>query len=69
MTRQSVQSSQIKSIGHDAVTNMLEVEFNSGTVWQYHGVGTEHLDAMLEHESPGSYFHENIKNAFSGKKV
>lgn len=69
MTRQPVQSSQIKSIGHDASTNTLEVEFNSGAVWQYDGVGKEHHDAMVEHESPGSYFHQNIKNAFSAKKV
>ena len=36
MDREYVDSSMITSIGYDAMSCTLEVEFKSGVVWQYH---------------------------------
>ncbi len=38
MNRESVQSSMIASLGYESNTSTLEVEFNSGAVWQYFDV-------------------------------
>ena len=38
MDRQYVDSSMIKSIGYDAPSSTLEVEFKAEVVWQYHGL-------------------------------
>ena len=36
MDREYVDSSMITSIGYDAMSCTLEIEFKSGVVWQYH---------------------------------
>jgi hypothetical protein len=38
MERHSVTSSNVKSIGYDASSSTLEVEFNSGGIYQYYSV-------------------------------
>lgn len=61
MIRQPVQSSNLKSVGHDPHTNTLEVEFANGRVYSYGNVNVDEYAAMLGAKSIGSHFSSIIK--------
>jgi hypothetical protein len=42
---------------------MLEIEFNSGGIYQYYGVPQEIYEGLMNAGSQGIYFHQNIKMA------
>jgi len=69
MLRNPVRSSNIKSVGYDAQALVLEVEFSSGTVYQYAGVPASIYDEMMASDSIGSYFARNVRGDFEGRKV
>lgn len=64
MNRQPVQSSNIESVGYDRKTNVLEIEFHRGGVYQYSNVPESIYQAMLNAASKGTYFHDNIKERY-----
>ena len=64
MERQSVNSSQLKSVGHE--DGVLEIEFSNGAVYQYQGSKVkDHYDGLMAAnaagESVGRYFNQNIR--------
>lgn len=69
MERISVTSSNLCSIGYDSETSTLEVEFNKGSVYQYHGVPQDVFDSLMQAGSKGSYFNSNIKNSYRPTKL
>lgn len=69
MERVSVSSSNIKSVGHDKISRTLEVEFNSGAVYQYFNVGQSVYDEMIDAGSVGQYFNANVKDNYNVSKV
>jgi hypothetical protein len=69
MNRESVQSSMIASLGYDSATSTLEVEFNSGAVWQYYDVPENVYNDMINSGSLGKFFHANIKGQYSESQV
>ncbi len=69
MTRQPVQSSHIRSIGHDADSETLEVEFKNGAVHHYHGVSAEVHAALLKAESIGTHFHRTVAKQYRSTKL
>ena len=62
-------SSNISEIGHDAVTNVLEVKFLNGGVFRYHGVDAAKHAALMGADSVGKHFHANIKTQHKHSKV
>ncbi len=69
MNRQSVSSSNLRSVGFDREAMVLEVEFHSGGIYQYFGV-PEHVYAnLVEASSLGQYFNANIKNVYRWRRV
>lgn len=69
MERKRINASNIRSVGYDERNRMLEVEFSNGGIYQYSGVSEEIHRRFMNAPSPGSYFHDNIEENFSGKKV
>jgi hypothetical protein len=69
MNRTPVTSSNIKSIGYDPSTNVLEVEFSSGTVYQYADVPAQVYKDMSEADSVGRYFAANVRNVFAAHRM
>ena len=69
MEHTPVTSSVILSVGYDAETQVLEVEFIRGAVYQFSGVPREVYDGILVADSKGKYFHANIKNIYSFLKL
>lgn len=69
MERTSVSSSNLRSIGYEPDTSTLEVEFNNGRLYQYHGVPQQVYDALMQASSHGSYFNAHIKNSYGTTKL
>jgi len=63
MDRIPVQSRNLASVGYDSSTSTLEIEFNSGGIYQYYGVPQEIYEGLMNAGSKGTYFHQNIKMA------
>ena len=62
MERTYVSSSTISSIGYDETTYTLEIEFNSGGVYQYFNVPPHIHSGLMQAPSHGKYFDQSIKN-------
>jgi hypothetical protein len=69
MEREYIQSSNLRSIGYDSNTSTLEVEFNSGAIWQYYDVLESSYYEMKSSSSIGKYFNANIKGQYSESQV
>lgn len=69
MNRDSVNSSMIASIGYETSSSTLEIEFNSGTVWQYFDVPENVYYDMTNSGSLGNFFNTNIKGQYSESRV
>jgi len=61
MDRTPVKSSNIRSVGYDEGSKTLEVEFSSGSVYQYHDVDAEKHKALMGADSIGKHFSAHIK--------
>lgn len=69
MDRKRISSGNIRSVGYDARSRVLEIEFSSGSVIQYSGVSDEIHRRFVNSPSPGSYFRDNVEENFSSKRV
>jgi hypothetical protein len=69
MVRQYVVSSSIRSVGFDAGSNVLEIEFSTGGVYQFHGVPESMFDELLSAPSIAKYFQHRIKESFDPLRV
>lgn len=61
MERRPVSSSTIGSIGYDPNSQVLEVEFKNGNVYQYFDVPEQVFDEFCIAPSPGRYLSEELK--------
>lgn len=69
MKRQPVKSSNLSSVGYDGDAQTLEVEFLSGSIYQYFEVPSAKHSALLDAESVGGYFSRNIKNNYRFERL
>jgi hypothetical protein len=69
MQRQSVVSSNVQSIGYDKNSQILEVAFLNGSVYQYFGVPAVTYRGLMSANSHGSYLHAHVKGRYSYKRV
>lgn len=67
MLRTKVESSNIESVGYDG--NILEIEFNSGAIYQYENVPIRVYDVMMKADSVGKYFNAHIKSKYNYRRV
>jgi hypothetical protein len=65
---QSVQSSNIQSVGYDETTSTLFVKYTSGT-YKYNNVDKKVYDDLLTSTSKGRFMNENIKGQYTYSKV
>ena len=61
MDRKYVLSSNIASIGYDSMSQILEVEFLNGAIYQYYDVPEALYDGLMAADSHGKYLNEFIK--------
>ena len=69
MDRIPVSSSNVASIGYDVHTQVLEVEFVNGGVYQYMNVPQEAFDELQGAASKGRYLAQNVKNRYPYTRV
>lgn len=70
MNRSPVSSSDVASVGYDAGSQVLEVEFHSGGIYQYLGVPEHHfLELTSGRGSVGKYLNSQIKNRYRFQRI
>lgn len=69
MNRQPVTSSNIASIGYDADSQTLEIEFLNGGVYQYFDVPQHVHEELMNASSHGQYLAQNIKGVYRYSKI
>lgn len=61
MHRLSVESSAVESVGYDAHTHTLEIEYVSGGIYRYLGVPPRVYETLIRADSRGAYVNRRIK--------
>ncbi|MAZ72344.1 MAG: KTSC domain-containing protein [Flavobacteriaceae bacterium] len=69
MERQAVRSSNLASIGYDPSSQILEVEFHGGRLYEFYDVPASEYRALMNASSHGKYFNANIKNNYNFKEL
>lgn len=69
MERIAVSSSNLASVGYDAQTSTLEVEFLNGNIYEYFSVPESTYQDLISAPSVGSYFNENVRTTFAYQKI
>lgn len=69
MERKRVNASNLRAIGYDARTQMLEVELRSGTVVQFSGVSETVYRGFVNAPSPDSYYRDRIEDDYPSKRL
>lgn len=69
MERTPVMSSNVNSIGYDPKTFTLEVEFNSGDIYQYFNIPESLYLNLIKSQSKGSFINEHIKYSYRYQKI
>jgi KTSC domain len=69
MRRKSVSSSSVTSVGYDSETRTLEIEFNSGSVYEYNEVPPEIYQGLMEAPSKGRYFANEIRGQYPSTRL
>ncbi len=68
MQRTTVSSSNIRSIGYDAATSILEVEFTSGDIYRYYGVPQHLYEQFMSASSKGIFLSDRIRPSYRYQK-
>ncbi len=62
-------SKVIARIRHQPADRTLVVEFRNGSVYLYHGVGTEDYEALAKAPSPGARFNTHIAPHHEAERI
>lgn len=63
--RERVESSSLTSVGYDATSGTLEIEFRSGRTYRYFQVPCSIHEALMAAPSKGRFFAAQVRNRFS----
>lgn len=69
MIRHPVSSSNLRSVGYDAASNVLEVEFTTGAIYQYFGVPQSAYLGLMAAGSKGNYLADHVKDVYRYQQV
>lgn len=69
MDRQPVSSSNIHSVGYEAESQTLEVEFHHGGIYRYANVPENVYQGLMQAGSIGSYFNRNIRDQYPTRRI
>jgi hypothetical protein len=65
---ESVESSNILSIGYDETESVLYVNYKTG-IYRYDGVDKSTYESLMSSDSKGRFMNENIKGQFNYSKM
>jgi hypothetical protein len=69
MERTPITSTTLNAVGYDEDSQTLEMEFKTGSVYQYAGVPSSEFEGLMNADSKGKYFNANIKNRYPFTKL
>ncbi|SDI48832.1 KTSC domain-containing protein [Actinokineospora alba] len=69
MRRQALASASVASVGYDAATETLEVEFRNGNVYQYLGVAKRLYWGLMSAPSVGAFLNREIRDSHEFLRV
>lgn len=69
MLRVPVVSSNLRSVGYDPATRVLEVEFHGGGIYQYFGVPEHVYRGLTSAGSKGGYLADHVKGVYGYRRV
>ena len=69
MDRVSVSASNVASVGHDESSQLLEVEFLNGSIYEYYDVPVHVYEELIASSSVGGYLARRIKGVYSFSQV
>ena len=69
MQREAVESTTMKSVGYESKRQILEIEFQSGEVYQYLDVPKMVHQGLLRAGSKGKYFNGEIRDDYAFVRV
>ncbi len=64
-----VASPMASAIGYDSENEVLQIEFNSGAVYQFSEVDEDTWEDLYTSEAVGRYFNQNIKGRYQSQRV
>jgi hypothetical protein len=69
MERKKVNSSNIRTVGYEASSQILEVELSDGTIWEYSRVPSEVHRRFMAAPTMISYYRDNIEEDYSRRRI
>lgn len=69
MQRVLVESTTLRSAGHDARSTVLELQFRNGALYQYFGVPPRIYGDLLRADSKGGYFNQSIRGKYPYQRI
>lgn len=69
MNRAPVTSRNVASVGYDASTMTLEVQFRNGSVYQYFDAPSSVYQELMSAQSVGTYLSQNIKGSYRYARI
>jgi len=69
MFMKEVESSTLKTVVYDKDQEKMWLTFKSDALYEYRAVPQQLVKDLVDAESKGKFFHENIKNKFDFEKV
>jgi hypothetical protein len=69
MLIKEVESSSIKTVSYDKVEQKLWIRFQNDNLYEYRDVEKSIVDGLLEADSKGLFFANNIKSHYDFEKV
>ncbi|MGY2843687.1 hypothetical protein ACVIWU_006436 [Bradyrhizobium sp. USDA 4509] len=67
--RTPVRSSTLVSAGYDESNQLLEIEFQTNSVYQYFGMPKPIYKQLMAASSKGSFFDRHIRNQFKTLRI
>jgi hypothetical protein len=69
MRRARIQSSSLESVGYEAASRTLEVEFAGGAIYQFLEVPEAEMVKLMRARSRGTYLNRHIKPCFLCRRI
>jgi hypothetical protein len=69
MERKKVSSEKIRSVGYDAASQVLEIEFSDGRVLQFSRVPSEVHRRLMAAPTIVSYFRDHIEDEYTARRL
>ena len=69
MDRKPVTSKVIASVGYEAETNTMDVEFRTGRIYRFFMITPSVHAALMSSSSIGRYFNAEIRNRFPSRRI